>query len=395
MCELQVGHIVPEGLGHDNFYGYQHRWIYDVSVTWMEKTVASPFWTGMSLFSVGYAPGKQKDGQGVGNTLLKHKGRHLLGDTMYLAKARVAFRANLFSAPFDWHILGEQLREAEKNEEYIVLPHTGEVLASIVRIHLSSGLVCMNKHLKHITVRRPVVVQLIRMFRDAGHPDYQHVDVEQVQKRANKLAHTDEASIPLGLTELVGEDRSSEEENLEVDKAATPAERIRTVSSLVESLDRIRPSILVSQRDSDGNKEIEASRVSAFSRFSMLKLQTGSNLIDQFQGSYIPRVFNLTLPWCVGGPDLEGRDRFRRHHLDAPVLSLPAFTRMMPRRAEAQIRWDWDLVPSIWSLHLATQVNRGASLSIRRALVAGADEKCRDREIGELAASIYEHMWNG
>ena len=159
----------------------------------------------------------------------------------------------------------------------------------------------MNKHLKHITVRRPVVVQLIRMFRDAGHPDYQHLDMEQVQKRSNKSAHTYEASIPLGLTELVGEDRSSGEEHLEVDKAATPAERIRNVSSLVESLDRIRPSILVSQRDSDALKEIEASRASAFSRFSTLELQTGSKLIDQFQGSYIPRVFNLTLPWCVGG----------------------------------------------------------------------------------------------
>ena len=147
----------------------------------------------------------KKDSQGVGNTHLKHKGRHLLGDTMYQAKARVAFRASLFSAPFDWHILGEQLRKAEQHEGHIVLPHVGEVLASIVNFHISSGLICMSKHLKHTNVRRPIVVQLIRMFRDAGHPDYQHLYMEDVQRRANQLAKADDVSIPLGLADLIDE----------------------------------------------------------------------------------------------------------------------------------------------------------------------------------------------
>ena len=97
----------------------------------------------------------------------------------------------------------------------------------------------------------------------------------------------------------------------------------------------------------------------------------------------------------VGGPDLRGRERFRRHSEDAPALSLEAFTRMLPRRVEAQIRWDWDLVPSVWSLNFATQVNTGASLSIQRTLRAGAGEETQEREIAQAAASVYRLLWEG
>ena len=97
-----------------------------------------------------------------------------------------------------------------------------------------------------------------------------------------------------------------------------------------------------------------------------MELHTGSKLEDQFQGSYIPRVFNLTLPWYVGGPDLQSRERFRRRDEDAPVVSLGSYVQMLPARVEAQIRWDWDLIPAVWSLWFATQVNLGASLAVRR-----------------------------
>ena len=82
----------------------------------------------MSLFTVGYARGKRSE-EG------KSQGRHLLGEKMYQSRSRVAFRANLFTAPFDWHKLGEQLRKADDDEQHIALPRVGEVLASIVKIH--------------------------------------------------------------------------------------------------------------------------------------------------------------------------------------------------------------------------------------------------------------------
>ena len=289
---LQRGDIVPESLGNDNWYGYIQEWIYKVGVTWMEKTVATPYWTGLTLFTV------RQRGK-------KRKHRHLLHDAMYQADARVAFKGQVFTAPFDWKHMQEQFQRLEQEDTLISLPHSGEVLASMVKLQISSGLVCLNKHIKHATVRRNVVVQLIRMFKDSGHPDYQHLHMPDVEVKAQNLAATDEPSVPYGLAEVFHSDVESEEESTLVDKAATPAERIWNEDELHRELDRARPNILTSQRDSDALKEIEASRASAFSRFSTLELKTGSKLVDQFQGPFIPRVFNMTLPWCVGGPDLK------------------------------------------------------------------------------------------
>ena len=35
--------VVPMGLGDDNWYGFLQEWIYGKRVTWMEKTVATPY----------------------------------------------------------------------------------------------------------------------------------------------------------------------------------------------------------------------------------------------------------------------------------------------------------------------------------------------------------------
>jgi hypothetical protein len=315
---------------------------------------------------------------------------------MYQSDTRVAFKGQVFTAPLDWSNMLEQLQEMEAKESLIALPHVGEVLATMVKLQISSGLVSLNKHIKHATVRRNVVVQLIRMFRDAGHVDYQHLDMSDVQRRSVLLSDSDDPSLPDGLAQVLEEDIEPEDEHLdETDKAATPAERIWSVAELQRNMERTRPNILVAQRDSDAQKDIEASRASAFSRFSVLELRTGSKLVDQFQGSYIPRVFNLTFPWLVGGPDLRGREKYRRLSDDAPEVTLDAFTRMLPRRVETQIRWDWDLLPAVWSLSFASKVNLGTSLAIRRVLRAGETEELREREIGEAAAKIYKLLWEG
>ena len=45
--------ISPQSLVNDNWYGYVDMWIYEVGLTWMEKTVSTPFWTGLTLFTIG------------------------------------------------------------------------------------------------------------------------------------------------------------------------------------------------------------------------------------------------------------------------------------------------------------------------------------------------------
>ena len=122
---------------------------------------------------------------------------------------------------------------------------------------------------------------------------------------------------------------------------------------------------MLAQRDSDANRIVQESRGNALASLSSIDMQTGSNLIEQFQTDYIPRVFNLTFPFCVGGPDFKNQKRYRRATGDwqSAFLDLNRFTEMCARRVEAQFRWDSDLNPGICSLAFASKVNLGLSMA--------------------------------
>ena len=385
-CEhaLNENVIGIQVLCNDNWYGYVHKFICEMEVTWMEKTVASPFWTGMTLFSVE----ARKGTSGVCR-------KHMMHETLFSSKHRVAFKGQMFSAPMDWASLCEQLDEREPKNVAPVLPVTGELLAAQVRVSISSGLVDLNKLMKQATVRRPVCVQLIRLLRDTGHPDYQ-VDMEQVETKSHELADTDDAVIPKGLVDVLDSD-GEDNPPLGVDKAATPAERVWTRERLEAELHQARPQTLVAQRDSDSQKQVEASRIGAFGNFTELDLRTGSTLLDQIQTSYLPRVFPLTLPWCVGGPDFPRRGvaRHRRTYEDAPPVSMDDFTAMTACRAEYQMRADWDLNPGILSLAFAFKVNLSSSLGIRNYMAKNEHGDIKDADIAKATQNIYNLLWNG
>jgi len=218
--------------------------------------------------------------------------------------------------------------------------------------------------------------------------------MRDVERRAQTLASSDEPSIPNDLAEFFEMGSEEEKEDfIGVDKAATPAERIHSRADLIRDFERARPLALVPQRDSDANKDIAASRTSALGMFSQLELRTGSNLIHQFKTSYIPKVFCMTFPRCVGGPDFPQQRRERRHFDDAPEVSLHTFTAMMAARCEYQFRADWDLNPGLFSLSFVTKVNRGMSMSIQRALRRGAHAAEEDVKAGAAAARIYKLLW--
>ena len=194
------------------------------------------------------------------------------------------------------------------------------------------------------------------------------------KNRVKHLTDSDDVAIPNDLADMLAEG-DGESDDGGTDKIATPAERLHNVEDLRKHMERARSQLLFSPRDSDAGKEVEASRTSAFSRFSTLHLRTGSNLLDQFYGSYLPRAINLTFPHYVGGPDLVGKPRFRRTYDGAAALNLDACMKMLPSRVETQFRRDWDLVPATWSLWFATQVNLGVSLSMTRVMCAGSAEE--------------------
>ena len=376
--------IIPKGLANDNWIGYVDAWIYRNEVTWMEKTVSTKYWTGLMLFSID-----------VRHSQRSSRTKHKMHDPLYQIDGRIAYKGQLFSAPMDWNNMVDQLEKMGNHEVHVSLPVTGAVLASRVRLVIASGLVDLNKLLKQATVRKHIVLALIALQRDAGHPDYQQLNMREVAENAEELASSDAAVLPNGLAEFFecvdGEDKPF----LGVDKAATPAEKIYNFDGLESELDRARPLLLSCQRDSDVSKDVSASRVNAFANFSEMELRTGSNLIDQFETSYIPRVFNITLPWCVGGPDFANKTRHRRYFDDSPGVSLHMYDAMMASRVEAQIRQDWDFGPGIHSLSFATKVSQGISMSINRVLRRSGDSMPSGSEIGRSVSRIYELLWEG
>ena len=68
---------------------------------------------------------------------------------------------------------------------------------------------------------------------------------------------------------------------------------------------------------------------------------------------------------------------------------------MLPRRVESQIRWDWDLIPAVWSLCFASKVNLSTSLAIQRFLKKNETHDSNEAELQRTAAKIYELLWNG
>ena len=262
------------------------------------------------------------------------------------------------------------------------------------------GLVDLNRLLREATVRYDVMVRLIQMHKDAGHSDYQATDMGRVRDKARVLNPTAEPSIPAEIAEMLDADEMERLDDT-TDKAATPAERTFHEANLVREMARSRPMIVVAQRDSDAQKDVAASRVHALSTVTSLDLQIGSNLLGQFQTEYIPRVFSLTLPYQVGGPDFPGQHRRRRgpeSETMIQALDLPKYTAMMPRRVESQVRWDWDLAPGLQSLSFASKVNQSVGISLKkglRRLEDAHDNEVEDSQIGKAMKRLYDLLHDG
>jgi hypothetical protein len=203
------------------------------------------------------------------------------------------------------------LEQISKNETKIVLPVHGEILATRVRLCIAAGLVDLNKCLKEATVRVDIVIRLISMLKDSGHPDFQRVNMREVDKLAWNLVPRNtsgqEATFPVGIEDLFDATEPGESESDDTDhdhedkndgttdKAATPAERIQTMEELRRNMERMRPQLLLAQRDSDANRNVQESRANALASLSSIDMETGSNLIEQFKTEYIGSSTLLSL----------------------------------------------------------------------------------------------------
>ena len=67
----------------------------------------------------------------------------------------------------------------------------------------------------------------------------------------------------------------------------------------------------------------------------------------------------------------------------------------MASRCEAQMRFDWDFNPGLYSLAFASKVNLAVTLSINRAIRRGAAAGALPADTGKATTRLYELLWNG
>ena len=68
---------------------------------------------------------------------------------------------------------------------------------------------------------------------------------------------------------------------------------------------------------------------------------------------------------------------------------------MTVARVESQFRWDWDLIPAMYSLNFASEVNLSTSLAIKRCLKREDFNPEEQVNVGKAAMKIYKVLWNG
>ena len=127
------------------------------------------------------------------------------------------------------------------------------------RLCITAGLVDLNKCLKEATVRVDIVIRLIAMLKDSGHPDFRRVCLREVEVLAWNLVPQNtsgqEATFPVGVEGLLDATEPGESESDDTDhdckdkddgttdKAATPAERIHSMEELKRNFERMRPQL--------------------------------------------------------------------------------------------------------------------------------------------------------
>ena len=250
---------------------------------------------------------------------------HLMKNDMRGPEARVAARGSVTSFPMPAEEILLILQKAIDNSALVPMPHDGSVLSILVRLHLS-GKVEMKKYLKEFEIRAEVVVQLIRELISRGFPGYENYNIKEVTERTeNFYGKCKSPKVGFVPVEVLKEIERAAKESGPVkrepwDKSATPAEPPSKEDS--ENFEKARRQFIVAERDGDIGKDENATRAAAFGEFSDLKVETGSEMIDQWKSEYLCAAAPFTMAVPAGGADIPGKERWRRPKEAAPVRML-------------------------------------------------------------------------
>ena len=379
LCQANGKSNVPMSLANDNWYGYVQEIIARLNVRWIECACASICWTTQIIYH------------------LEEPYGYLMQNDMRGPHARTAVRGSITSFPMPAEDIMRSLQAAIDNSAMVPMPHDGKVLSILVRLHLVGKQVDVKKHLKELEIRAEVVVRLFRELVSRGFPGYVNYRIDDVEQRTRELFGDGPRAgfVPKEVLEEVARAAqvSGQRQKESWDKSATPAEPARVDEG--DAFATVRPRYIVAERDGDIGRDENATRVAAFGEFSDVKIETGSDMIDQWKSEYLCAAMPFTLALPVGGHDIGGKARWRRPK-DAAEVKLLDQVRGLPRRVEAQFRRHWALVPALWNLYFRECINFSKSLSVRQKQKSSDPTSFDDDDDkARLAGKLYRRLEKG
>ena len=339
----------------------------------------------------------------------------LLDEHAFQRKDALNVRGNAWSFPLPWDGIASKLKQVVDGEVlWDELPYSGAHLAKTVLFSLRIGNVTdLEKWLPAARLRPHVVLKLLFNLVDRKYPfngkdrNIQRIK-QELQARLDSLFPEQEAdiseedrqgSIPPEVLKAIkaamGDPEKQKNTGIQ-QKHATPADAPDNMDVILESL---RPNIVNNDRDSmqleDPNRKAKhALRAFASRHPAVLKVCTGTELVDQWNWNFLPLAFPYSLPRVVGGADYPLAKRVRRDSA-AAVLDPWDHLVMHARRVESNIKTDWTLVPSQRNIVTRHEALCGDSVACKHKVEDGKAGAVLAAELLTAVESLYKKLING
>lgn len=330
-------------------------------------------------------------------------------EKVHMQEHRTGAKGNflLFQLPYEemWEKFGRLHAEGNKPPQ---LPRTGDSLREAVQVLLmKQGEKVEPEVIKQATVRRDVVVELIREMHDRQHREYD-INMHDVCQHAKEhlVPHAKDGMTPMVPLEVL----AVLDKHLNVDKrrggkASAPPDPLvqgdgdahatsAVTAVMMEATDDVEADMnvrtgtaymRVAQRLGDGDRTPQAEGNGASSQAEGEGVQLGilsGGLRSQLDATFWTAAFPFLFPYSVGMPDLKYQPRDRRAADDkqaAPTVDfVEDWSMLIIQRAEQQFRRDLQFGFAVWNLVFRTIVNIGSNLyAVSRVATS---EQCQSGE---------------
>ena len=380
---------VPMALANDNMWGYISSIIMQYQVRWIEMAAVLPYWTCMIVYYVEADRG------------------HLMNEVLKENQHRSAVRGQAFSFIMPWDEIVKSLHRRIKS-----IPRDPECLKYMLRLHLKVAGQDFHQHLKQVHLRPGILVLLLEELFTRKHEaflesyaaqcmqhDWEHAVFEKYPETEDHIPLDERKGfIPDGIREEIEESVRKMEERCEkkrrvihTTKNATPGD---AEQELQNCLDDVRPKAFTLDLKPSDCSNPDSIRGGALERYGELDIQTGNQLVSQWESKYFSLILPFVIPRMVSGPDFRPENKWRRLET-SPLVSPKEFIRGMARRIEGQIRNDATAVPIMRSVLYKWSVEHSSSMIVPYIGHQGRPSSVIATEMVKAAQGLYRALWQG